>query len=521
MFKNKKRPVVLAILDGWGVGPKDKKINAIEAAETPFFDKLKESCPSTELNATGEAVGLEKNQMSGSEAGHLNIGAGRVIKQDVRIILEEICKGRFFQNPVFSSTLNQVKKLNSNVHLMGLMGDADSPHSHPDIFLALLVLLKRNNFNGKVFVHLFTDGRDSFPQSALEHWKKWKAMMDKLEIGQLATIIGRFYAMDRAKNWSRLLAAYELMTESKGSEFESFKDVIEFNYKKGNSDEYVEPAVIIREGSPTATIKKNDAIIFFNLRSDRARQFSKFFVGLKNEKEEGFPKINRLSNIDYVAMTNFGPDLDLKTAYPVRPIECTLPFALSSRKQLYISETEKYAHVTYFINGGYSEPIGGEDRVMVKSPIVKSYAQKPEMSCRGITDVVAGNVKFGIYDFIVVNFPNADMVGHTGDFQATIRGIEAIDECLKIIYEELKKNDGILVITADHGNADIMIDKESGQLFTFHTKNPVPFIVASENTAIKNIRLQNGGKLANVAPTILELMEMYKPEEMEERSLII
>jgi 2,3-bisphosphoglycerate-independent phosphoglycerate mutase len=522
MNKNKKRPVVLAILDGWGVGPKDKKINAIEAAGPSFFEKICEKFPYVELNATGEAVGLESDQMSGSEAGHLNIGAGRVVKQDVRTILEDINSGRFFYNPVFSSSVMQAKRNGSDIHLMGLMGNNDSPHSHPDVFLAILTLIKNYclNSHNHIYFHFFTDGRDSFPKSALEHWQKWKKMIDKIGIGNLASITGRFYAMDRAKNWDRLLKAFEVITLGKGDVFQNIEEAVEFNYKKGNTDEYIEPAIISENGKPTGIVKNNDLVIFFNLRSDRARQFTKFFAGTQVKREKNFPSINYLKGIDFIAMTNFGPDLNVKTAYPTEPIKGTLPFVLSEKRQLYISETEKFAHVTYFFNGGYSRPIGGEDRIIINSPKVRSYADKPEMSANEIARVIMKNIKSEVYDFITVNFPNTDMVGHTGDFEAAVEAVKVVDEKIGAIYDELKKKNGILIVTADHGNADVMIDQASGRVHTFHTKNPVPFVIVGEDNDIKSIRLREGGVLADVAPTILDLMNIYKPEEMINESLI-
>ncbi len=518
--KESKRLLVFAILDGWGAGSKDKKINALEAAKTPFFDYLIKNYPHTQLDATGRAVGLEENQMSGSEAGHLNIGAGRIVKQDVRIILEEINQGNFFKNPVFLSAIQKIKEKNSDMHLMGLMGNNDSPHSHPDIFLALLVLLEKHNLKGKVYIHLFTDGRDSFPKSALEHWKKWKGMLDTVGAGKLASVTGRFYAMDRAKNWDRLISAYDALVNGEGKQMENFKQVIEYNYKQGNTDEYVEPSVIVdKNKKPTAVIKENDGLIFFNLRSDRARQFSKLFVGANTRVEKNFPKVDFFKKLSFVAMTDFGPDLNLQTAYSVPPIKGTLPSLLSNLKQLYISETEKFAHITYFINGGYPDPVGGEDRIMVKSPKVRSYAEKPEMASKEITKVIKDNLKYGVYNFIAVNYPNTDMVGHTGDFQATMKAAEIIDQRLKSLYKEIKKKNGALVVTADHGNADVMLDQASGRIFTFHTKNPVPFIVADDKLK-KKINLKSGGKLANVAPTLLDILNIYPPEEITEQSLI-
>jgi 2,3-bisphosphoglycerate-independent phosphoglycerate mutase len=346
-------------------------------------------------------------------------------------------------------------------------------------------------------------------------------MIDKIGIGELASISGRFYAMDRTKNWDRLLESYEALVNGEGNEANNFEEIVEFNYKKGNTDEYFKPSVIVKNSRPLALVKNNDGVIFFNLRSDRARQFSKLFVGTHNEREKGFPKIDHLDNLFFAAMTNFGPDLNLKTAYAVSPVKCTLPFALSHLKQLYISEEEKYAHITYFINGGYADPIGGEDRIVVNSPKVKSYADKPEMSSDEIAKVVIDNIKFGVYDFFTINFPNADMVGHTGDFKAVVKAVEILDKHLKNIYKEIKSKNGTMIVTADHGNADVMIDKESKRTFTFHTKNPVPFIIASEDEKIKNLKLRKDGKLANIAPTILKVLDIYKPEEMTANDLII
>jgi len=435
MRKSKTPLLTFIILDGWGIGPKNKEINAIEAARTPFFDELIKRYPYTQLDATGQAVGLERNQMSGPETGHLNIGAGRVVEQDVRVILEDISAGRFFQNPVLLSAINHVKRQGSKLHLMGLMGNADSPHSHPDIFLALLVLLRKTGLQDRTFIHLFTDGRDSFPQSAMEHWQIWKAMMKKEKVGRLASVSGRFYAMDRTKNWDRVEKTFKALTGKGAATAESFEEVIKTNYREGNFDEYIESTMITEAGRPVAAVEDNDGVIFFNLRSDRARQLSKLFVGTKTKREKNFPLITPPANLAFVAMTNFGPDLNLKTVCPVRPLECTMPFVFSDRRQLYIAETEKYAHITYFINGGYAEPIGGEERVMVRSPKVRSYAEVPQMALGGVTETIIGNIKYGIYDYIVANFANADMVGHTGDFAAAVKAIEFIDKSLKKIYQ--------------------------------------------------------------------------------------
>lgn len=515
----KKKPLVFTILDGWGIGPDDKNVNAISVAKTPFFDEMKERFPFSELGATGLDVGLEKNQMSGSEAGHLNIGAGRIVKQDVRTILEDIADGSFFKNPVFLGAINHAKKLKSKVHLVGLLGNSDSPHAHPDILLALLILLEKNGLGKETFMHLFTDGRDSFPKSAQEHWKRWENFLKKESHARCATICGRFYAMDRTKKWDRLMKAYDAIVYGKGERYSTVEGAIEDNYKKGNTDEYIDPSIIVEGGEPIATIKDNDVIIFFNFRSDRARQFSKFFVGTKIDGEKDFPNIPHLNNLFFVAMTNFGPDLQLETAFRSEPIKSTLPAALTDIKQLYIAETEKFAHVTYFINGGYSAAVGGEDRIMIASPDVKSYAQKPEMSAKHVTETIEKNLNHNVYDFITVNYANADMVGHTGDFAATVKAVEYLDAQLLKLYKTVEKNNGTLVISADHGNAEIMVDKKTGRTFTFHTKNPVPFCVLSSNKK-RNIRLETDGVLGNIAPTILDILEIPKPEEMKKDSLI-
>jgi len=517
-MNKKQKTIVLVILDGWGVGDKDPRTNAIEAAKTPFYDHLLRSYPNTILKASGIDVGLEKNQMSGSETGHLNIGAGRIVKQDVRIILEEINDGKFFNNPVFLSTINHIKKTGGAIHLMGLMGNSDSPHSHPDIFLALLLFLKKHDVK-KVFFHLFTDGRDSFPKSALEHWEKWKKMISNAGIGKLATVSGRFYAMDRTKNWERLIRAYDTMTKGVGMKAESMEEAVEKSYKIGNTDEFLEPTVITEKGKPVAKIKEGDGIFFFNFRSDRARELSKFFVGTKI-KEEIDLKMKKYKKLSFVAMTEFGPDLNLKTAYPSSPIINTMPSLMQDYKQLYISGSEKYAHVTYFINGGYPNPVDGEERIVVSSPSVRSYAEKPEMSSEEITGLIEQYLENDIYNYIVVNFPNADMVGHTGSYHATIRAVECLDEKLKRIYSKVVSKGGTLVVTADHGNADIIVDPETSRPFSFHTKNPVPFIIATEEKEFHNLKLQKNGKLANILPTILEIAGVDAPKGLE-KSLIM
>ncbi len=507
------KPIILAILDGWGIGPRDDT-NAIWLAKTPVFDCLAEKYPFTQLNATGTAVGLDNHQTSGSETGHMNIGAGRIVEQDSRKISESINSGTFFHNPAFLGAINHVKKNNSNLHLMGLLGNEDSPHMNPYHLEALLILAKKNNLSN-VYLHFFTDGRDSYPRSALSHLKEWKKTLSRLGVGRIANLVGRFYAMDRAKNWDRLKVAYDLLTRGKGKKFKDAERAIEENYKKGITDEYIKPSVIT-ENKKSSVIKDNDAVIFYNLRSDRARQFTKLFI-LEKSRETRLPR-PRLKNLYFVAMTDFGPDLPVHTAFYSHSLNGTLPVAFYELRQLYIAETEKFAHVTYFLNGGYADSLAGEDRLMIPSPVVDSYAKKPEMSAEKITQVILKFLHQKKYDFIAVNYANADMVGHTGDMKAAIRAVECVDGCLGKLKKELEKDEGTLVIIADHGNADCMWDKKAKLPMTFHTKNPVPFVLASEK--FRGKKLASGGVLGNIAPTLCEIANLDKLKEMELESLL-
>ncbi|MFA6193599.1 MAG: 2,3-bisphosphoglycerate-independent phosphoglycerate mutase [Parcubacteria group bacterium] len=510
----KTKPTILAILDGWGIGAKDDT-NAIWLAKTPVFDCLSEKYPHTQLNATGTAVGLDNHQTSGSETGHMNIGAGRIAIQDSRKISESINTGTFFHNAAFLGAISHIKKNKSNLHLMGLLGNADSPHMNPYHLEALLLFAKQNNIKN-VFIHFFTDGRDSYPKSALDHLADWKKRMKQIGVGKIASLVGRFYAMDRAKNWDRLKIAYGLLVSGKGKKFKSPEDAVRYSYQKNLTDEYIKPSLIDGKGQKFVTINNNDAVIFYNLRSDRARQFAKLFV-LKKSQETRLPN-PRLKNLYFVAMTNFGPDLPVHTAFQDHPINGTLPSALAKFSQLYVAETEKFAHITYFLNGGYADALDGEDRLMIPSPITDNYAKIPRMSAEKITQKVLGFLKKGKYDFTAINFANADMVGHTGNTKATIKAVEVVDKCLGKIWEILQKNKGNLIITADHGNADCMWDKYAKLPMTFHTKNPVPLIIASEK--YKKKKLASGGVLGNITPTICDIMRVEKLKEMSKKSLL-
>ena len=511
-------PTILIILDGWGVAPPSKG-NAITLAQKPNLDRLYEIYPSTTLGATGQAVGLEDNKRSGSEAGHMNIGAGRIVKQDSFYITESIADGSFFTNEAFLGAVQHANKFQSRLHLIGLMGNSDSPHSDPEHFRAILKIAKNNNL-AEVYCHFFTDGRDSYPKSALENLAKFRKIMAEEGLGKIATLGGRFYGMDRAKNWERLTKAYDSMVFARGEKAQSAEEAIEKAYQKNQTDEYILPTAIYENDQPVAKIGENDAVIFFNLRSDRARQFTKLFVAMNKASilKDNMPIIDKIKNLYFTAMTSFGPDLDIHTAFVEHEVSQALPFVLKDIRQLYLAESEKFAHITYFLNGGYDRPVGGEDRLMIKSPAVNSYAQDPEMSAREITQNVIKYIQEEKYDFIALNFANADMVGHTGDLAATIKAVEFLDKQIEAIAFEVLKHNGNLIITADHGNADDMLDFDSDQVNTFHTKNPVPFLVVSDR--FKDKKLRDGGILGNIAPTLLDIMQIAKPNLMDKESLL-
>lgn len=514
----KNTPFILAILDGWGIAP-PSRANAITMAKTPCLDRLYSIYPSTTLGATGKNVGLEDNKMSGSEAGHMNIGAGRIVLQDSYFITKAIKEGSFFTNPALAGAANHVKKNKSRLHLLGLTGDDDSPHSDPEHFRALLKLARKHKI-AEVYCHLFTDGRDSYPRSALEHLKYFRKIMAEEGVGKIATISGRFYAMDRVKNWKRLTLAYDAMVFGRGEKAKSAEEAIENAYKEGLTDEFALPTVIMENGKPVAEIDNNDSAIFFNLRSDRARQFTKLFQANNEEMiiKDDMPVIDKKKNLYFVAMTDFGPDLDIHTAYAGRIIDATLPMTLDNFRQLYIAESEKFAHVTYFFNGGYADPVNGEERIMIKSPQVDSYAKVPEMSAGGITKKVLEVLKNNSYDFITLNFANADMVGHSGDFKATVQAVEFVDKQIKELAKEIAKKSGTLMITADHGNADDMLDFKTNQPNTFHSKNPVPFLLVGDD--FKRKKLREEGVLGDIAPTILDILGVEKPVAMKRKSLL-
>lgn len=506
-------PVVLLILDGWGLAPPNRG-NAVTLAKTPMMTALYRRFPHTRLAASGTAVGLPAGQPGNSEAGHLNIGAGRIVTQDVIKINRAISTGSFFKNAALTRALEHVRRRFA-LHVMGLLSNAASAHACPDHLDALLTLARRHRIKN-VFLHLFTDGRDSPQHAGL---KLMNALMRKLKHELVATVIGRFYAMDRKKDWTRTMLAYDAMVNGSGLSAASPQAAITESYNRNESDEFIPPYVVRRRGEPVGTINDGDAVIFFNLRSDRARQLAKPFVQTAFEKMNpgAFRRRKVLRDVVFAGMTDFGPDLGhIVTAYPSEDVSDSLPRVLRGFRQLYIAEAEKYAHVTYFFNGGFANPIGGEDRVRIDSPDVPSYAAVPAMAAGEVTDQVVWAVPR--YDFIGVNLANPDMIGHTGDLKAGITAVEYCDRSVGRIWRAVEKRGGCLLVTADHGNVEEMINLKTGEIDTEHSANPVPFILAGP----RRYRLRGGyPPLASIAPTICQLLGTPQAAAMTGRSLIV
>lgn len=519
MPKNNKKPTVLIVLDGWGVAPPGPG-NAVALAKTPTMSALWKEFPHTLLLAHGKNVGLPDEQEGNSEAGHMNLSAGWVVKQDAVYINESIKDGTFFKNTAFLEALGHAKKYNSKVHVMGLLSNGESAHSSPAHLYVLLELLHHHGME-KVFLHLFTDGRDSSRFAAIKLLPKLKTHFHNKE--KIATITGRFYAMDRIKRWSRIEAAYNAMVAGEGVAAESAEAAISSAYNRGETDEFITPTVITNNHKPVGVIGDNDVVIFFNLRSDRAREITKTFVQKDfTEKNPGSFRRKKIArNIIFAAMTDFGPDLPhMLTAYPARNILSALPAVLRDKKQIYIAEAEKYAHVTYFFNGGNAEPLYGEERIRVPSPLAPHYEDKPEMNAEKVAFEVRRAVDSGQYDFITVNFCNPDMIGHTGNLAAGIRAVQTVDTCVGKIIRGVWRKEGATIITADHGNIEEMINSKTGETDTEHSVNPVPFIVVGSR--FKNLKKKNlpKGVLANVAPTVLDIMGVVRPREMAKKSLL-
>lgn len=516
--KNTKKPYVLIVIDGLGIA-ENQPDNPVEMANTPNFNKLWESYYHATLAASGEEVGLLPNQDGNSEAGHMNIGAGRIVYQDVSQIYKSLEDGTFYRNPAFTAALSHVHNTGGKLHLMGLLSNQNSGHVNPKHLLALLELVRKEKVP-EVFLHLFTDGRDTPKHAGIGFLRQLEEQLQPNE--HIVTIIGRVY-LDRKKNWEKTKAAYEALTAGRGKIVTKPEKAIREAYASGESDEFVSPTIISLHNDPSyGRISDNDAVIFYNLRSDRARQLTKPFVQKQFEHMNPgtFLRSQVLNNLTFVAMTDFGPDLDhVLTAFPSANVEGTLPHALRKYKQLYIAEGEKYAHITYFFNGGHDQPVGGEDRVFVPSPSVDSYDEVPEMSAGRITEIVLKNIAEDNYDFYGINFANADMIGHTGNFGAAIKAIEYIDMNLGKILDAVLAKDGTLFITADHGNVEEMINIQTGEIDTEHSGNPVPFFIVTKDKLANTHKLGHG-RLADVAPTILFVMGLESTREMTGKNLL-
>lgn len=505
-----KQPVMLMILDGWGKG-ENYPGNAIEIAQTPNFDKLIAKYPNSSLDASGIAVGLPAGQMGNSEVGHLNIGAGRVIYQELPRISNAIETGEFFKKEEFLAGIKNAKENNSKVHLIGLVSDG-GVHSHIEHLYGLLELMKRNDQN-QVYVHAILDGRDVPPTVGKEHIGQLMEKMDEIGVGKIASVSGRYYSMDRDKRWERTQLGYDAMVLGQGEMSIDPLLAIEKSYENGVTDEFMIPTVIMEDQHPVATVEDGDTIIFFNFRPDRARQITRAFV---DYDFEGFQREKTVSTF-YVTMTEYDKTIsNVNVAYRSEPPLNTLSQYISTKGlyQLKIAETEKYAHVTFFFNGGIEDPYMNEDRLLIPSPKVATYDLQPEMSAYQVKDELIERINMDKYDLIIVNFANPDMVGHTGIIPAVTKAIETVDTCLGQVIEALEAKGGVALITADHGNAEKLLDSE-GNPVTAHTINKVPLILFGK----EDVKLKEG-KLADLAPTLLDLMGLERPEEMTGESLI-
>ena len=509
-----KKPTVLMILDGYGLNSKQEG-NAVAEAKTPVLDKLMKEYPFVRGNASGMAVGLPEGQMGNSEVGHLNMGAGRIVYQELTRITKEIHDGTFFENKALLDAIKNCKDNNSALHLYGLLSDG-GVHSHNTHLYGLLELAKRNGLE-KVYVHCFLDGRDTPPSSGKEFAVQLEEQMKKIGVGEIASVSGRYYAMDRDNNYDRIKKAYDTLTKGEGNTASSGPEEIQKSYDEGVTDEFVVPTVVVKNGAPVAIIKDKDSIIFFNFRPDRAREITRAFC---DDDFKGFDR-KRL-DVKYVCFSDYDPTIPNKeVAFHKIAITNTFGEFLAEHNmtQARIAETEKYAHVTFFFNGGVEAPNKGEDRILVNSPKeVATYDLKPEMSAYEVCDNLVKAIKSEKYDVIIINFANPDMVGHTGVEAAAIKAVEAVDGCVGKAVEALKSVDGTMFICADHGNAEQLVDYETGEPFTAHTTNQVPFILVNYD---KDYTLRENGCLADIIPTLIEVMGMKQPEEMTGKSLLI
>ena len=503
-----KKTLALIVLDGWGYR-EDADQNAILAANTPNLDALTKEYPNTLISGSGLDVGLPEGQMGNSEVGHVNLGAGRVVYQDFTKVTKSIADGEFEHNPALVKAIDDAVSKDKAVHIMGLLSPG-GVHSHEDhIFAALKMAAHRGA--KKVYLHAFLDGRDTPPQSAEASLEKADAVFAEIGCGKTATIIGRYFAMDRDKRWDRVTKAYDLITQGKGeATADSAVAGLKASYEAGKNDEFVPPTVI----GDSVSVEDGDAIIFMNFRADRARQLTQVFV---DKNFDGFELAVKPELSAFVMLTQYSADFDAPVAFPAEKLVNVLGEWLEKqdKTQLRISETEKYAHVTFFFSGGVEKEFKGEERILIPSPDVATYDLQPEMNSEKLTDELVGAIESGKFDVIICNYPNGDMVGHTGDFDAAVKACEAVDKCIGRVIEALKKTGGECLITADHGNAEQMVDNESGQAHTAHTSEPVPFIYFG-----RDAEPRKGGTLSDVAPTMLHLMGVEQPEEMTGKTIM-
>jgi len=516
MNHSRTKPVVLLIFDGWGFyEPHQKEGNAIMAAQTPHWDRLLQQYPHTTLSGSGEDVGLPDGQMGNSEVGHLTLGAGRVIYQDLTRISKAIKTGDFFQNPVLKSAFSKAVSTKKAVHIMALLSEG-GVHSHEEHVFAAIKMAAQNGCQ-TIYVHAFLDGRDTPPQSANASLVKLQAVIASIPSAKLATVSGRYYAMDRDKRWERVKTAYDAIAHGESafvaaSGVQALKDA----YARNETDEFVKPTCIVAEGDKPVTVQTGDVIIYMNFRSDRARALSYAFMQPEfNGFERGaYPQLG-----EFVSLTEYDKSLNVSVAFGPQTHINGLGEYLQNQNltQLRLAETEKYAHVTFFFNGGVEKPFVGEDRVLIPSPKVATYDEMPQMSAAELTTALVDGIKSQKYDCIVCNYANADMVGHTGDFSATVKAIETLDDCLGKILEAIDKTSGSLLITSDHGNAECMVDESTHQPHTAHTTSLVPLVYYGKQA----VTFLADGKLSDVAPTLLDLLALPKPEEMTGHSLIL
>ena len=504
-----KRPLLLCILDGFGWVPQETYGNAIAAAKTPYFDKLFASCPFTTIGASGMNVGLPDGQMGNSEVGHTNIGAGRIVYQELTRITKSIADGDFFENEALVSAMRSAKENGKALHLMGLLSDG-GVHSHNGHLYGLLEMAKRMGLT-KVYVHAIMDGRDVPPDSGLGFIKELQAKLASLGVGTIASVTGRYYAMDRDNRWDRVEKAYAAFVYGEGNHGTPV-EVMEKSYAEGVTDEFVVPAVTCEGGR----VAEGDSVIFFNFRPDRAREITRTFV---DDAFTGFARRYGRFPVHYVCFTQYDATMpNVNVAFRPQVLTNVLGeyLAKNGKTQLRIAETEKYAHVTFFFNGGVEAPFEGEDRALINSPKVATYDLQPEMSAYLVADECVKRIESGKYDVIILNFANCDMVGHTGVFSAAVKAVEAVDECAGKVIDAVLAAGGAVLLTADHGNADKMYDPDPEHPFTAHTTNPVPFLVAG----LGDVKLRQGGVLADIAPTMLKVMGLPQPEEMTGKSII-